>query len=151
MSVNIRLKEILKIKNLKIKDFSEMTGLVYRTAQNYVSGERKPDTEGLFKISTHLGVNLNWLIAGIGEPFIADEQLGTRYAARFSSLQVNTLQEPKAAYGRKAEEEKVALSDEDLELLKLFNEAADKDREMILYMARRAEKKPEDSEVHKAG
>ena len=77
MSINIRLKHILEIKKLNIKNFSEKADLTYRTAQNYLSGDRKPDTEGLLKISTHLGVNLNWLITGIGTPFIEEQDTKT--------------------------------------------------------------------------
>lgn len=73
MSINLRLKKVLDLKMLKIKDFSETSGLTYRTAQNYLSGDRRPDAEGFFKINTHLGVDLNWLITGVGEPFIGGE------------------------------------------------------------------------------
>lgn len=71
MSINIRLKQVMEIKGLNIKSFSEISGLKYRTLQNYLSGERKPDVDNLAKISTHLGVNLNWLLTGIGEPFVS--------------------------------------------------------------------------------
>ena len=70
MSVKIRLNEIKSLKSMNIKLFAETTNLSYRTAQNYLSGDREPNLEGLIKICTHLSVNLNWLVAGIGEPFI---------------------------------------------------------------------------------
>ena len=70
MSVKDRLNEIKSLKLMSIKLFAETTNLSYRTAQNYLSGDREPNLEGLIKICTHLGVNLNWLVAGIGEPFI---------------------------------------------------------------------------------
>ena len=71
MSINIRLKQVMEIKGLNLKSFSEISDLKYRTLQNYLSGERKPDVDNLAKISTHLGVNLNWLLTGIGEPFVS--------------------------------------------------------------------------------
>lgn len=68
-----RLLFICENKNLKLKDFQEITQLPYRTAQSYLNGTRTPNTEGLMTICTRLCVNLNWLIAGIGEPFFSSE------------------------------------------------------------------------------
>ncbi|WP_390901367.1 helix-turn-helix domain-containing protein [Simonsiella muelleri] len=59
MSVKDRLNEIKSLKLMSIKLFAETTNLSYRTAQNYLSGDREPNLEGLIKICTHLGINLN--------------------------------------------------------------------------------------------
>ena len=57
----------------KPKKFQEATGFPYRTAQSYLNGTRTPNAEGLVEICTRLRINLNWLIAGVGTPFIEEQ------------------------------------------------------------------------------
>lgn len=117
MSINVRLRKILDYKNMNIKDFSSCTNLAYRTAQNYLSGDRKPDADGLSKISTHLGINLNWLLTGVGSPFIGE-------AAENPSETLPS-----------------GLGAEEQELLALFRQASELGRAVIMSAARGAEKK----------
>lgn len=112
MSVKIRLNEIKSLKSMNIKLFAETTNLSYRTAQNYLSGDREPNLEGLIKICTHLSVNLNWLVAGIGSPFLED------------------FRQPETA-----------LSLEEQELLDNYRQASELGQAVILSAARGAEKK----------
>lgn len=128
MGINFRLKEILEIKKLNIKEFSEVSGLAYRTAQNYLSGDRKPDAEGFLKISTHLGVNLNWLIAGIGEPF-------------------HTANNPQISQGTKTPNNQISMDEE--ELLDNYRQASDNGKFVILSVAQGAEKKEAEIEIGK--
>ena len=117
MSINVRLRKILDYINMNIKDFSSCTNLAYRTVQNYLSGDRKPDADGLFKISTHLGINLNWLLTGVGSPFIEE-------AAESPS-------EPLLP----------SLGGEEQELLALIRQSSELGRAVIMSAARGAEKK----------
>ena len=112
MGVKNRVNEIKTLKSLNIKEFSEATNLSYRTAQNYLSGDREPNLEGLNKICTHLGVNLNWLVCGIGEPFIQEKQ-----------------------------PEKIKLDVDEKELLDNYRQASDNGKFVISSVARSAEKK----------
>ncbi|MEB3504330.1 helix-turn-helix transcriptional regulator [Pasteurella multocida] len=70
MSISERLKLVCQEKNWKLKDFSEATGLPYRTAQGYLNGTREPNAEGMATICVTTNVNLNWLVTGIGAMFI---------------------------------------------------------------------------------
>lgn len=70
-----RLNEILEVKDLKIRGFSEATGIPYRSAQNYLSGKQVPGAEALAKIHTRLGIDLNWLVCGTGNMFGIPRQL----------------------------------------------------------------------------
>ena len=71
MCIAERLKEVLKEKKISsIKEFSEICELPYRTAQSYLNGDREPNIAGLTKLCTQLGINLNWLLTGVGEQFI---------------------------------------------------------------------------------
>lgn len=72
MSISERLKLVCQEKNWKLKDFSEGTGLPYRTAQGYLNGTREPNAEGMAVICKKLNVNLNWLLTGTGNCFIID-------------------------------------------------------------------------------
>ncbi|AAP96457.1 XRE family transcriptional regulator [[Haemophilus] ducreyi] len=73
MRISERLRLICEHNHWKIKDFSELTGLPYRTIQGYIGGEREPNAEGMAAIAK-VGVNLNWLVSGEGEMFKGTEQ-----------------------------------------------------------------------------
>ncbi len=81
MSIQSRLKILMDILNLNIKDFSEKTGIPYRTLQNYLLGLREPTVSNLTKIATHLGININWLLTGEGELFIQKSSIDSRRQA----------------------------------------------------------------------
>ena len=75
MSIKNRLNQIKDLKFKTIKDFADAANLSYRTAQNYLSGDREPNLDSLNKICTHLSVNLNWLVSGVGEPFAVETSM----------------------------------------------------------------------------
>lgn len=79
MSIKNRLKYIIDCNNLNLKEFSEITNIPYRTLQNYLLGLREPNIDILKKLSTQLGININWLLTGEGEPYISGN-LGSEYA-----------------------------------------------------------------------
>lgn len=112
-----RLVFICENKNLKLKDFQELTELPYRTAQSYLNGTRTPNSEGLEIICTRLRVNLNWLVCGIGEPFIQEKQ-----------------------------PEKIKLDVDEKELLDNYRQASDNGKFVIANVARTAEKKAQTTE-----
>lgn len=72
MRIFERLRLICEEKAINIKDFAEITGMPYRTAQSYLSGDREPNADGMKIICTQLRVNINWLLTGEGEHFIVD-------------------------------------------------------------------------------
>lgn len=71
MNFPIRLRAVLEFKNLKIKEFSDLTGIPYSSCQSYLNGTRDPGMEVLTTICLQLYVNLNWLLTGQGEMFIS--------------------------------------------------------------------------------
>lgn len=116
MSIKNRLNQIKELKFKTIKDFSDAANLSYRTAQNYLSGDREPNLDSLNKICTHLSVNLNWLVSGLGEPFI------------------ETFRQPESPN---------TLSQDEKELLENYRQASDNGKFVISSVARSAEKKAE--------
>jgi len=70
MEVKDRLKILISILRITLKEFSQKTGIPYITLQHYLRGTREPGTENLQKIALQLDINLNWLLTGEGEPFI---------------------------------------------------------------------------------
>jgi putative uncharacterized protein (fragment) len=68
MCISERLRQVCEVKNWKITDFAEQSGIAYRTMQGYIGGEREPNAEGMSGIAK-AGVNLNWLVSGEGEMF----------------------------------------------------------------------------------
>lgn len=54
---------------MSIKEFSELTGISYRSAMNYLNEGRDPNVEGLVKIHEALGISITWLLTGKGAMF----------------------------------------------------------------------------------
>ncbi|VEB27443.1 Helix-turn-helix domain [Actinobacillus lignieresii] len=69
MCISNRLKQILEVKGMTIKEFSELTGISYRSAMNYLNEGRDPNVEGLVKIHEALGISITWLLTGKGAMF----------------------------------------------------------------------------------
>ena len=72
--INERLCKIRKKLLLSQADISTQTGISYRAYSSYERGERKPSIEFLELLVTKFNINLNYLVAGIGEMFIANAQ-----------------------------------------------------------------------------
>lgn len=70
MSIKERLKQVIEIKGLSLKAFSDLTEIPYRSIQNYLRAEREPNLEALMKIGSKTDINLHWLITGEGSMFI---------------------------------------------------------------------------------
>ena len=70
MGISKRLHTLLKNKNISISKFSELTGIPYRTLQNYLGGTRSPTTENLIILCTRMGINFNWLLTGQGDMYL---------------------------------------------------------------------------------
>ena len=60
---------MLEAKNMTIKEFSDITGISYRSAMNYLNEGRDPNVDALVKIHKGVGINITWLLTGIGEIF----------------------------------------------------------------------------------
>lgn len=54
---------------MSIREFSELTGISYRSAMNYLNEGRDPNVEGLVKIHEALGISITWLLTGNGAMF----------------------------------------------------------------------------------
>lgn len=66
MSISERLKQVIEDKNLNIKAFSEISGIPYRSIQNYLRNEREPNVEALIKLKEAMNIDINWLLTGEG-------------------------------------------------------------------------------------
>lgn len=64
------LQKLRKNLSLKQDEFALKLSIAPRAYVNYERGERKPPLELLEKLASQFNVNLNWLIADIGEMFI---------------------------------------------------------------------------------
>ena len=67
MSIKERLREAMDAKGLTIKALSDLSKIPYRSLQNYLRGEREPNTEALVALGTHLNISIDWLLTGTGE------------------------------------------------------------------------------------
>lgn len=66
MCISERLKLVLDAKNMTVTEFSNVTGISYRSAMNYLNEGRDPSVDALVKIYKGLGINITWLLTGSG-------------------------------------------------------------------------------------
>lgn len=71
MSISNRLQKVISGLNRSTKEVATEIGLTYQSLNNYLRGDREPNSEALEKIS-RLGVNLHWLLTGEGAMFVQE-------------------------------------------------------------------------------
>lgn len=69
MCISERLKQVLDAKNMTVTEFSNVTGISYRSAMNYLNEGRDPNVDALVKIHNGLEISITWLLTGNGEMF----------------------------------------------------------------------------------
>lgn len=69
MSIATRLRDVLDVKDLSIKQAADIVGIPYRTLQNYLLNEREPNAKAMSAFHTHLGISVDWLLTGEGSMF----------------------------------------------------------------------------------
>jgi len=73
-----RLQNVRKKLQLSQEDISTQIGISYRAYSSYEREDRKPSIDFLELLVTKFNINLNFLIAGVGEMFIKKEPAGFR-------------------------------------------------------------------------
>ena len=69
MCISERLKQVLDAKNMTVTEFSNVTGISYRSAMNNLNEGRDPNVDALIKIYKGIKINITWLLTGEGEMF----------------------------------------------------------------------------------
>ena len=133
MSISTRLRSVLDLKGLSIKEASEVVGIPYRTLQNYLLDEREPNAKAMGAIRTNLGVSVDWLLTGEGSMFHGVSVAGT--GATAENMQEEALLELFRSLGeagkreiQSAAEEKKRLMDVEQRLKELTESLADTKR-----------------------
>jgi len=67
-----KLHHIRKNLNLSQEEMAQKTNTSYRAYTSYERGDRKPSFEFLEQLALNFEVNLNWLIANNGNPFLGN-------------------------------------------------------------------------------
>lgn len=68
-----RLNSLInEISNGNVSDFAKKSSIKQATLFNYTKG-RMPNAESLYNICNNLGVSIDWLLAGKGEPYLSFE------------------------------------------------------------------------------
>ena len=70
-----KLNQIRKNLNLSQEEMALKTDTSYRAYTSYERGDRKPSFEFLEKLALNFEVNLNWLIANLGDPFLKNNSV----------------------------------------------------------------------------
>lgn len=76
----------------KAAEIAHWAGLPQTTVHNYLKTDRLPAAEILLAMIEHKGVSLNWLMAGIGDPYVSQGS-GTREAPVRPSFKNNSVTE----------------------------------------------------------
>ena len=69
-TIGTRLRRTVDSRGMSLKDLHRVSGVPYRSLQNYVSDRQKPGAEALLKIREALHVNIDWLLTGDGDKFL---------------------------------------------------------------------------------
>lgn len=56
--MSFRLKQVIESNNLNIREFSELSGIPYRSVQNYLCHEREPNVEALAKLKETMNIDI---------------------------------------------------------------------------------------------
>ncbi len=83
-----RLQTVRKKLQLSQEDISTQIGISYRAYSSYERGEREPNIVFLETLVTKFNINLNWLIAGVGEMFNAPQFNAVKDELRQEVLQI---------------------------------------------------------------
>jgi transcriptional regulator with XRE-family HTH domain len=67
------LKLINDVSGGNVSEFSKKSGIKQPTLHKYTKG-RLPGAESLYALRNNLGVNINWLLTGEGEPYLKAEK-----------------------------------------------------------------------------
>ncbi len=66
-----RFKKIRSLKGWRTQnDMAEQLGLKRQAVANVEAGNNNPSIETIIKLIIDFNINANWLLAGIGEPFM---------------------------------------------------------------------------------
>ncbi|BAO32296.1 TPA: helix-turn-helix transcriptional regulator [Serratia marcescens] len=84
MSIKERLRQVIDVKGLTIKELSELCAIPYRSLQNYLRGEREPNADALVTLRTHLGISIDWLLTGNGSMFLDEKKIDVQQASNSS-------------------------------------------------------------------
>lgn len=77
-----RFKEIRMLKNWRTQsNMADELGIKRQAVANVEAGNNNPSIETINKLVTEFNVNANWLIAGIGEPFLETPEDDKRITA----------------------------------------------------------------------
>ena len=68
-----RVREAIRSKGLKIKQFARESGMAYPSLRDYYSGLRKPGFDAIAAIVSFTGVSGDWILLGKGEMFPGQE------------------------------------------------------------------------------
>lgn len=72
MTIGERIKKIRKKEKLTQSEFASRIGLSQNTIANYELDRRIPSEQVNISICREFNVNHNWLVDGIGEPFLPE-------------------------------------------------------------------------------
>ncbi len=76
-SIGGRLRAAIAARRESLREFSDRTGIPYRSLQQYLRDERAPGAEALGRIAAHSGIDLHYLLLGEGAPYRASSPLGS--------------------------------------------------------------------------
>ncbi|KYG89119.1 hypothetical protein A0U40_13935 [[Bacillus] sp. KCTC 13219] len=87
--VGERIIAKLRERNLKQVDVARATGISKNAISNYISGNRIPDTEAIYKLASFFSVSIEWLLVGKEYyPTKSENLIGAEDTAQFDVINV---------------------------------------------------------------
>jgi transcriptional regulator with XRE-family HTH domain len=112
--VAFRLKEFRKLLGLSQKELAQAIGFSQRAVSHWEKAESDIPTVALRRLKDKLGLNIDWLLTGEGEPFVRPKE-----------------------EKKKGDHKKEEINEKDRQLLELIKSLPPKDKEMIFYLLKK--------------
>ena len=74
--MNIRIKKIRQTLKISQTEYAELTHTSQSNISKYERNELKPTIDFLINLHERLNVNINWVLTGKGQIFLADNETG---------------------------------------------------------------------------
>lgn len=72
MGLRDRIKLSIDGLGMSLREAAANSGISYSTLQNWTGGHREPGPDGLFALSSRLGISADWLLTGEGPMYRHD-------------------------------------------------------------------------------
>lgn len=82
-----RIRDVISDNNLSLKEFSDLTGVQYRTLQRYMAKDRAISSDLLHAMTDRMDVSASWVLSGRGNKYLGEGPNGRTPNPDFIQIQ----------------------------------------------------------------